>query len=770
MFTRSKIGLAVAAVVTTIAVGEAGAAQLEEVVVTATKRVQSVQEIPMSIQAVTGETILERGIASMDQLSATMPSFQVGDSLITTSVSMRGMGSQPERGFEQSIGMFIDGIYMPRSRQYRAPFIDAERVEVLRGPQAVLFGLNSTAGAVNIITNSTMPGDEFTAAVTAGYETEYEGTTVQGHVGGSLGDTAGLRLAAKYRNDSKGYYDNAFTGNDENAPEELVLRGTAVFQPADTTQIKLKADWASFEFDGDMGEEYQTPYVLDSFGLSNGNSERRLDFKRNMDAVGGEHLKPFLNGRDKAGLKQESINIGLTIDQGIGEHTLTAILAYSDLEWDTLFDEDFGPYMFLTGGIYEEYRQKSLEVRWTSPKGKTLEWIVGGFYMDSELENSFPNVLGSAYTDPLGLSGAGDVYTPVALLEGEMGTDTESASLFAFGSWNITNVLRLTGGVRWVDTEIDYARADSACTTLDENVMPQAVVDTYASDLFCFNGRGFEDDRSSDNLMPEVALEWDATEDIMLYGKVSESAKSGGYAFSTKLVVTPGGKPLAEYDDEKARGYELGMKGSFGVWELNAALFRTEFEDLQVNTFDPATADSYVQNAAEVITQGLELDGRWAVNDYLTLGAAYTYLDAEYEDFNPAPCAVDGSVPGSNQFPFACDASGRRTPYAPEHAASLSADIVAPLGDYLNFLGGLYLSYSDDYYTDSSLADFLAQDAYTQVDARVGIESSDRRWALGLIGSNLTDEKILNSSQVFVANASYLKAPRTYTLQATYRF
>jgi iron complex outermembrane receptor protein len=330
--------------------------------------------------------------------------------------------------------------------------------------------------------------------------------------------------------------------------------------------------------------------------------------------------------------------------------------------------------------------------------------------------------------------------------------------------------LRLTGGLRWVDTEIDYSRADSPCTTLNETIMPQLVVDTYAADLFCFNGRGYEDNRSSDNFMPEIALEWNASGDIMIYGKVSESAKSGGYAFSTNLVVAPGGEPLAEYDDETARGYELGMKGSFGFWELNATLFRTEFEDLQVNTFDPATADSYVQNAAEVVTQGLELDGRWAVSDYLTLSAAYTYLDAEYEEFNPAPCAVDGSVPSSEQFPSACDASGRRTPYAPEQGASFSADIVAPLGDSLNFLGGLYLSYSDDYYTDSSLADFLKQDAYTQVDARIGMEASDSRWALGLIGSNLTDEIILNSAQVFVANAGYLKTPRTFTLQATYRF
>jgi outer membrane receptor protein involved in Fe transport len=299
--------------------------------------------------------------------------------------------------------------------------------------------------------------------------------------------------------------------------------------------------------------------------------------------------------------------------------------------------------------------------------------------------------------------------------------------------------------------------------------MPQYLVDALAADLFCFNARGFKDDRSANSVMPEVALEWEATDDILIYAKVSRSAKSGGYAFSTNLAIAPDGTPLAEYDDETAQGYELGMKGSFGHWELNAALFRTEFEDLQVNTFDPVTADSFVQNAAEVVTQGLELFGRWAINDHLALSAAYTYLDAEYADFNPAPCTVDVSVPASRQYPEACNASGHRTPYAPEHGASLSADLVVPLAGSLYFLGGLNLSYSDEYYTDSSLADFLVQDAYTQVDARIGLESSDGRWRVSLLGLNLTGETILNSSMVFVANAGYLKTPRTYMLQGTYR-
>ena len=161
---------------------------LEEVVVTATKRTTTVKEVPMAIQAITGETMTRNGIDNLDQLTASIPNFQVGDGLLSTAVAMRGMSSQPERGFDQSVGMFIDGIYKPRSRQYRSPFMDVSRVEVLRGPQAVLFGLNSTAGAVSVISNSNQPGDDFEAGIRAKYEIEYEGATVEGFAGGSVND------------------------------------------------------------------------------------------------------------------------------------------------------------------------------------------------------------------------------------------------------------------------------------------------------------------------------------------------------------------------------------------------------------------------------------------------------------------------------------------------------------------------------------------------------------------------------------------------------
>lgn len=622
---------------------------LEEITVTATKREATIQDIPMSIAAISGERISEQGIVDLDQLSASVPSFQVGDGTLTTNIFMRGMGSQPERGFEQSVGMFIDGIYMPRSRQYRAPFMDANRIEILRGPQAVLFGLNSTAGAISIISNTSRHGDATTAEITAAYEMEYEGTTLQGVFGGPVSDTLGLRLAARHRNENNGMYFNTHTGKSENESTETVVRVTAAFEPGDATSLVFKFDYADFGYVGDFGEEFGQPYVLDAFGLSNGNTERDLDFRRNMDSAGADILAAVTGGRSSAGLDQRSLTAGVTLDQKIGEHTLTAVLGYSDLEWNNVQDFDFGPALILTGAIREDYRQSSIELRLASPAGRRVEWIFGGYYQDDELWNMQPNILGSAYTDPvaaafglgaLGYNFAGDLTTPVVLLEGSMGTESTTASLFGIVTWNVSDSFNLTGGVRWVDSSTDYRREDSPCTTLDENIMPQSLVDLIPDSLFCFNGRDFNRDRSSDNVMPELAAQWVYSASMMIYAKVATSAKAGGFAFSTNLGRDAAGNVIVEYDDETAIGYETGIKVSFGNWDFNATLYRTEFEDLQVNTFDPVTADAIVQNAAEVTTQGIELDGRWATNDYVTLRGALAYLDASFDSFDGAPCTA----------------------------------------------------------------------------------------------------------------------------------
>jgi len=770
MFKYLKINKRLAVASLGLAFAQAGtvfATQLEEIVVTATKRETTPKEIPMAIQAVTGETMSAKGIDNLDQLASLIPNFQVGDGLLSTVVSMRGMSSQPERGFDQSVGMFIDGIYKPRSRQYRAPFLDVNRAEVLRGPQAVLFGLNSTAGAVSIVSNSNQPGDDFEASIKAKHEFEYSGVTVEGIVGGGVNDQLGLRLVGKYRKDDKGQTENAFeNGKDYGAPDETVLRGTAVWVPSEDTAITLKADYADFKADGNPGEE-MSPTL---FGGYNGNFEYQLDHKNNWEDNVGYPMM-FASGelgRDDAGIDQESMNVSLTFEKAFGDATLTALLGYSDMESNMAQDGDTGPLFYIVSGYQEDYEQTSFEVRWVSPTGETIEWIAGAYYQDSKLFNGQPNVVGGAYDAFFGFGFSPDA--PMAYLSGEMGADSTSMSAFGVLTWNISDILKLTGGLRWVDAETDYYRGDSGCTTLDSALLPQATLEQYSSSFFCFGAPNYEDGRSSVNVMPELAVQWDASDELMVYGKVSESAKAGGYGFSVLIDEGPDGIPLAEYDDETALGFEIGAKYQMDAYEINVTAFRTEFSDLQVNSFDPVTFIASIQNAAEVVSKGVEVEGRWATTDWLTLSSSLAYLDSEFEDFDGAPCGSLENHPASVTIAGACDLSGVTTAYSPEWAGSLNADWNMPLGNGLVLAGGISLNYSDEYFTDSDLTREFKQDSYTMVDARIGIESDDGKWSVVLIGNNLTDEIVINQTSLYFTQNAFLKSARTLALQGTYRF
>ena len=193
--------------------GQPASAQvLEEIVVTATKRESTAQDLPMSIQALDGETLATLGVSDLSDLSSYVPNVNIGDGLSNTFVNVRGMGNGDDSIFEQPVSLYVDDIYMPRTESYSIALLDVGRIEVLRGAQAVLFGLNSTAGAVAVHSRRNRPGDEFEANVKLSYETEFEGFAAEGAIGGSLSDTFAVRLAAK-TSDGDNYYVNTNSGD-----------------------------------------------------------------------------------------------------------------------------------------------------------------------------------------------------------------------------------------------------------------------------------------------------------------------------------------------------------------------------------------------------------------------------------------------------------------------------------------------------------------------------------------------------------------------------
>lgn len=756
-FSRNLVATAVTLALPSFA----SAQQLEEVMVTATKRSASTQDIPMSVQAVSGERMDAMAITELGDLATNIPNFSIGDGVTTNLITMRGMGSGEDRSFEQSVSMFIDGIYMPRSRQTRTPFFDANRVEVLRGPQAVLFGLNSTAGAISIHSAVNRPGDSFEARLTGAYEAEYSGAKLTGVVGGSPTDNLGLRLAIESGDTGDGYIENDFIG-DQGDSESTVARLSAVWEPTENLTATAIYNYADYELHGQMAE------ATNRFASAVDNGDGELNWKNS----GIGELLPLLapvsmHNLTEPGSEQNVSNFSLNLDYALGEHTLTGLFGYSDYDYSLSTDLDsvnyvgFGAPGFSWDAMsYEEYEQTSFELRLTSPGGETFDYVAGIYYQDSELTSDQPNIVQL----PAGMVLPDSPYY-------ERGTNVfeQDATLwsgFASVTWNVTDSLRLIGGGRYSDDDKNVARRGTCEHSIDTVTWFDAPFNAAA----CTIASDQKDNVSSDNFMPEVVIQYDWGENTMVFAKYSESAKSGGMATGGSI---PDGELI--YDDESAQGFEVGLKTSFadGLAELNVVAFHTEFDDLQVKS--SAVKDlrviTKVGNAGEATSQGLEIDGRWAASDWLTVGGAVAFLDAEYDDFDGAPCNQSGSLPESSTG-AGCDASGENLPFAPEVTGSLFADIAFPLTDNLNMVGNLTASYSDEYLTDGTLDPVNMQDSYTKFDASIGLEAVTGQWNVSVIGKNLSDEEINMSSQPLGAgyDISYLMPPRLVVVQATWRF
>ena len=392
--------------------------------------------------------------------------------------------------------------------------------------------------------------------------------------------------------------------------------------------------------------------------------------------------------------------------------------------------------------------------------------MVGGYYHTTELTNAQPNVYGLQ----AGLAGFIGADT-VLLSEGQFSLESDLMSVFGLLRFDLNDQWSGTVGARYSDETKDVTR-DSRCLT--GNVLTNAVAPGpgfLAGAGLCPDPalNGFSDSRSSDNLMPEATLNYKPNDDVMFYVNIGNSAKSGGFASATNARAQ-----TLEYDDESVIGGEIGVKTSFwdGRGELNAAVFRSEFSDLQVNSFlinpgPPQTTEPVIANAADAVSQGIEIDGRILATDWLTLGGSIAFLDAEFEKFPAAPCNRQ-TTPGPLGF---CDLSGKSLPFAAENSGNLFAEIDLPLANGWDLDGGVLLSFSGEYFTDGTLDETAVQDSWSRVGAHIGITYQDM-YKLELIGSNLTDEKVLGSTQPFGGsyNLGYLDPPKMVKVRLSAKF
>lgn len=783
---RLLAALIAAYAVSPIATAQAPA--LEEIFVTAQKRTQSITDVPISINAVTGDKLEKSGLTSIERMADYIPSFNMTQTGIGTNISIRGITSGVNQGFEQSAAQFVDGIHFGRAQLARAPFLDIERVEVLRGPQSILFGKNSTAGAISVITAK--PTDEVEGKLTVLYEPEHNEQDIRLVVSAPLTDNFSARLALLYRS-MDGYFTNTTLDRDEPDDSERLIRGTFVWQASDTVSVTLKLEDGSFDSRGRNIEVIRPvenpiagrptlPYanVLSLLTAGQYQLDTFQDFRRQSN---GDYSY------------NDTENVTLTVEAALGDHTLTSVTGYNAYTYQELCDCDFTGASIFNILSDEDYSQLSQEIRIASPEGQTFSYLGGVFFQKSSLDfhdairvptdSVIPTALAPTFGSASALMGG-------AATERNFAQDTDLGAVFAQLTWSITDATRAILGGRYTRESKDASRHQYHVTNAGIALPEGTMADPYNQlwSAFRVDPHRISGKRSESSFTPSLTLQHDLNDTDMVYASYTTGYKSGGFDVRANAApaalggVFPDIVGTWEFEEEKVKNYELGGKFLLagGSAELNLALFRSEFSDMQTSQFDGSLSFN-VTNAGEAVVQGLEVDGRWALSDDLLLRGGFAYLDFEYTNFPNSQCYFgqpDNIAPIGDGV---CDATGQRREFTPEYQGNIGLDYAISLGRGLQLNNTLDVIYSDKYTTTPSLDPRLVQDAYFKINARIALSGRDDLWELALVGKNLTNETIITyanglpvasvlTDQTGSGFYTFYERPRSVALQGTIRF
>lgn len=788
-----KLMTAIAAVGLAAAAAPVSAQMLEEVIVTAQKRVQGLGDVPVSMQAVSGDLLASQNISDFKGLVEQLPNVFLGTTPGPSTISIRGVGTgAANSAAEQSVGIYVDGLYVSRGHQFNSPFTDIERVEVLKGPQGVLQGKNSVAGA--LVITSRRPSPEFEASVKTSYEVENGGYNVEGMISGPITDNLSARFVAQ-QNLAGGFLDtntrlgsdgiNILQGEkDQNEDEFSLARLSLLWEPSDTVTIYTKAEIGEREVSGvSFGPSAIQPGATVPLNFDGGglliiddflNRDPNFDFIQNGVVSNGfsNSVNPATNLFEQTnadlGLEVDSASFTGQVDWDLDGGTLTAISGYSEFEHGQRLVNTMAPLDWLVsigqqGNGGEDFDQFTQEIRFVSAGGETIDYIVGAFYMDRTIDRDASTGIFNLSTGGLAAPAFGDNINRRLFNE-----NTKSLSVFGQVTWNISDSFRLNVGARYSDETKEVDVDFSADYLQDIPALNQIITDAFG--VVFYDTSDLAVDKIEDtNFDPSASIQWDVNEDIMLYASATKATKAGGFNSSANRP------DQASFDPEEATGYEIGLKGAFldSRLFLNVALFQSTFDDLQVSALDNATSSFFFRNAAEATTEGLEADVRYAVSDSIEIGGAVAYTDATYDDFPGATCS-NGTSQEADCIDNSRNAEGDKLTFAPEYSGSIYASYNSVFDNGMQLGLRTDVVFSDDYFLNGQNDPFQQQDSYTKVNLSASLTSADDRWTVSIIGKNLADETTSSfgggTPQRDGAYWSNVDAPRLIYVSAEYRW
>jgi iron complex outermembrane receptor protein len=714
---------------------------LEEVIVTATKRAEGLQDIPVTVNAFSAATIQEAGIQDATDVAIMTPALNISTSAISpfnSRMSVRGIGtSQTDPMLEPSVGLFVDGVFFGRSGLGMSDLVDIERIEVLQGPQGTLYGKNTNAGAISVITKA--PNfEEFEAHAEASVG-NYSMHRLSGSVSGPLSDSVAYRLSGTIH-ERDGYYDNK-VGDDLNAADDWSLRGKLQWEPTDSLSILLTAshvDRDSKCCGADATQSESVNEMLVARGQSPDKNDP-YDYK----------IQPDIDSR----FEMESDLVAMTIEYDTEWGDITSITAWNDYDYSNDFDPDRSQLDVLRI-IDDKYAGDSLsqELRFDATAGDNFDYMLGLFYYEQTTKRGNGQPFVFTGQDIISIGSQQDLPLPVPIqfivapednIAAKVKQDAETIAFFGQATWHIGDVWHLTGGLRWSDEEKDidlFSETNSTAPLADTFSFLETISTPIDTTL----------DRSEDNVDWLIRASMDMGDDSMVFASAATGTKSGGF---NSINGTP---EQRAFEPEDTLTYELGVKSTLldARLRVNATAFYSQIDDYQNLQQLPSGIGSVVTNAAEVETSGLDLQIDALPLPNLTLTAGLLYMH-KYE-------ITDGPQEGDD------------LPFTGDYSANLAATLVLPLGD-----GNIYwrtdYSYMDDHATNSSPSDQLRDlnyDDRTVLNMKLGWRNDD--WNISVWGKNLTDDEYAVATSlpfILTGQDSYsLAAPRTYGATLRYDF
>jgi iron complex outermembrane receptor protein len=723
-------------------------AALEEIVVTAQRRQENLQDVPIAISAMTGQMLADAGVRDPRDLQAYVPSlqFQSGTAATTTIIFLRGVGiGDFNSNTTGAVGVYVDDVFLGANAGKLFNVFDGEGVEVLRGPQGTLYGRNTTGGAIKFA--SRKPTNELSTDFSALYG-RYNEVRLEGGIGGPIiDDKLKIRVSGLY-NTRDGWLRNRVTGHELNDVDLWAARAILDFTPTDSLLLRL-----SLHSGQNNGGARQFQHRGQGFGLPPGPDEPPpllppgpcglpTDFTGYSDCDHNPNAGDYnIEGKEEVKVSGGSLLGELRLD-GV---TLTSITAYEKVDRNTLEDTDASPNDVLTAVYIDKPEQWSQELRAQSNGDGELKWIAGAFFFDDNLEtdSSFDvlRVLRPYFMseeNPTGFS----PENSVALLRYPYTQKTRSWALFGQTDYAITDAWNLTVGLRYTEDKIDFKYAsffDEAIPGQPNLIVP--VVSTDASSKFT-------------NTSGRLALSYKASDETLLYGSISSGYNSGGY---------PGGSAqfdfqLKPFDSENLYAYEVGAKTELldRRVRLNTAAFYYDYKDLQVFLYDTSGAIPVLRklNAGSARIYGLEAELTAKPTEQLEGFVSVSLLNSEYRNF------VDGL---GNDF------SGNTLISAPEFSMSAGLTWTQPIGGAGSLQAMLSGSYQSKVYLTPDNVESYSQDGFTMLNARLAWTPPGGGYEVALWGKNLTDERWVNfMAPIITMDQLNYNDPETYGIEFSY--